>query len=260
MLKRNWTHDETVLAFALYCRTQFGQIDKNNPNVIALAKLIDRTPSSVAMKMCNLARCDPAQRERGISGLANGSKLEPQVFEEYANDWESLALEEQRLRAELSGRSIEQTLAADNNIELDDLPEGEYREALVKERIGQEFFREAVLTAYKSQCCVTGLSEPQLLVASHIKPWAACDVKKERLNPGNGLCLNSLHDKAFDRGLITVDHNYKIIISKHIKDAEMDDKTRSWFMSYEGRCIDLPSKFLPSKEFLEYHNDVVFQK
>lgn len=83
--------------------------------------------------------------------------------------------------------------------------------------------------------------------------------KTERTNPHNGLCLNSLHDKAFDKGLFTIDKDYRIIISDKVRDAEMDSKTRAWFMGYEKHQIILPDKFLPGKEFIEYHNDVIFQ-
>jgi len=81
----------------------------------------------------------------------------------------------------------------------------------------------------------------------------------ERTNPSNGLCLNSLHDKAFDRGLITITQDFQIQISNAVKNTDMDDRTREWFMSYKHRQIYLPDKFLPGKEFIEYHNDVIFQ-
>ena len=68
-----------------------------------------------------------------------------------------------------------------------------------------------------------------------------------------------MHDKAFDRGLITIDKNYRIVNSRLIKDTAMDEKTREWFAFYNGKEIMLPDKFLPGKEFIEYHNDVIFR-
>lgn len=100
---------------------------------------------------------------------------------------------------------------------------------------------------------------PELLVASHIKPWKSSDAKTERTNPSNGLCLNSLHDKAFDRGLITIDKNYRIVNSAKISSTAMDYDTKAWFMSYEGKQIILPDRFYPNKAFIEYHNDMIFQ-
>lgn len=66
MVRNNWTREETLLAFDLYCGVPFGKIHASNPEIIELARIIDRTPASLAMKMCNLASIDPVQRERGI--------------------------------------------------------------------------------------------------------------------------------------------------------------------------------------------------
>lgn len=106
---------------------------------------------------------------------------------------------------------------------------------------------------------VSGMALQNILIASHIKPWCDSDEKTERTNPSNGLCLNALHDKAFDKGLITIDKNYSVVNSKQLKDTEMDDESRVWMQSYEGQQIILPDRFYPEKQFIEYHNDVVFK-
>ena len=80
----------------------------------------------------------------------------------------------------------------------------------------------------------------------------------ERTNPQNGLCLNALHDRAFDRGLITINSNYEIVISREIAEIDMDANTKAWFDSYNHKSIILPERYLPDKKFIEYHNDVVF--
>ena len=118
--------------------------------------------------------------------------------------------------------------------------------------------RQAVLSAYQRRCCITGVSETKLLIASHIKPWRSSDIKSERTNPRNGLCLNALHDKAFDQGLITLNDKYEVVLSTSLQSCDMDQDTREWFNSYEGKQIHLPDKFLPDKEFIHYHNDVIF--
>ena len=82
----------------------------------------------------------------------------------------------------------------------------------------------------------------------------------ERTNPCNGLCLNALHDKAFDKGLITLDKYYRIIISKRLSEIEMDEITHDWFYSYQNQKICLPNRFLPGRDFIEYHNDVIFKR
>ena len=71
-------------------------------------------------------------------------------------------------------------------------PAGREREATVRLRVNQSFFRDRILSAYNFRCCVTGLTVQPLLTASHIIPWA--EDEKNRLNPRNGLCLNALHD------------------------------------------------------------------
>jgi len=253
-----WNRDETILAFDLYCRTPFGKIRYNNPDITELAQLLGRTPGAVALKMQNLAHFDPKLRKRNVTAMAHGSKLDSKIFNEFCNDWNELSYQAQVLRAKLQGRDLTEMM--ENVGDLDSVPAGLYKEQLIKTRVGQHFFRMAVLNSYGNRCCVTGLKKPELLIASHIKPWNVSDERTERTNPSNGLCLNSLHDRAFDKGFITIDQQYRIVISERLKDVPMDSKTKDWFWSYEKHQILLPDKFLPGKDFIEYHNDVVFQR
>ena len=251
-----WNREETILAFELYCRTPFGKITGNNPEIIELANLLGRTPGSVGLKMHNLAHFDPELQKRNISAMAHGSKLDFEIFQEFSNDWESLSYQAQIIKAEMM------SVPAVDVIQMDDipqLPEGLTHDQMIKARVGQYFFRLSVLTAYSNRCCVTGLQLPNLLIASHIKPWAKSDEKTERTNPCNGLALNPFHDKAFDKGFITIDKNYQVVISPQIREVSMDKETRDWFMSYDHQQISMPEKFLPGKSFIEYHNDMVFR-
>ena len=161
------------------------------------------------------------------------------------------------IRARMQHVDLESVLDIND---LEEIPAGEYKELLMKQRVGQYFFRFSVLSAYENRCCITGLAKPELLIASHIKPWKDSDAKTERTNPSNGLCLNSLHDRVFDRGLITLDDKYRVIISPQLKNIEMDSVTYDWLMSYEHKQIVLPEKFLPDKKFIEYHNDFVYKR
>lgn len=250
-----WSREEIILALDLYCKTPFNKISQNNPKVIELANLLGRTPGSVGLKMHNLAHHDPELKKRNIAAMAHGSKLDGEVFTEFCNNWTELAYQAQVIRAKLQHTNLK------NLIELNDveqLPIGEYREQEMKIRVGQYFFRMAVLNSYNNRCCITGICKSELLIASHIKPWRDCNQYTERTNPQNGLCLNPLHDKAFDKGLITINSSYDIVVSNQLKDVEMDQQTREWFWGYEGKQIILPDKFLPAKNFIEYHNDVVF--
>lgn len=250
----NWTHEETILAFDLYCRTPFSKISQSNKEVMELARLLRRTPGSIALKMQNLAHYDPCLRERNVTAMAHTSKLDRQIWEEFEDNWEELSFCAQEILATRKSVRVEEVV----NIDIDEIPEGEYREQIMKRRVGQYFFRMSVLNSYNYSCCITGIKKPEILIASHIKPWKRSDAKTERANPSNGLCLNAFHDKAFDKGFITLDSQYRVIISKYLIDAEMDDDTKKWILGYENKPIILPDRFEPGKKFIEYHNDKVF--
>lgn len=251
-----WNREETILAFDLYCRTPFGKIGQSNPDIVELAKILGRTPGSVGLKMHNLAHYDPKLQLRNVTAMAHGSKLDAQIYSEFASNWTELSYQAQLIKARMQNIQIEKMIDIGD---IENIPTGEYRERMMKTRVGQYFFRIAVLNSYGNKCCVTGISRPELLIASHIKPWKVSNEETERTNPRNGLCLNSLHDKAFDKGLITIDKDYRIVISTAVKDAQMDGDTRDWFMGYDHKQIYLPDKFLPDQAFIEYHNDVIFQ-
>ena len=259
MLERTgvkWSREETILAFELYCRTPFSKISKSNREIIELAELLGRTPSSVGLKLANLAHHDPEIKRKELSGMPHGSKLDEEICNEFYNNWEELSLEAQKILSMKKGIPIERMIGI--NDEIVKLPPGRYRDAQIKQRVGQSFFRRVVLSTYSNRCCITKMAEPSLLIASHIKPWNVSDEKKERTNPRNGLCLNVFHDKVFDKGFITINRNYEMVISSHLKKAEMDKETKVWIMKYDGKKINLPDKFLPDKQFIGYHNDVVF--
>ena len=256
MARRNWTREETILAMDLYTRIPFSKIGKSNQEIIQLAQIINRTPDAVAYKMSNLAHYDPELQARNVSGLSHTSKLDKIIYDEFSENIEELSFVAQSLLAQMKNSSVENLLP---ELQLDHIPSGIDKEQQTKVRIGQYFFRMSVLMSYGNACCITGLKNRELLVASHIKPWSVSDVKTERTNPSNGLCLNAMHDKAFDRGFITIDKNYRIVNSRFIKDVAMDDKTREWFSYYNGKEISLPDKFLPGEKFIEYHNDVIFK-
>lgn len=249
MKAKKWTREEEIIVFSLYCRIPFKSSSKGNPEIIRIANLIGRTPSAVNMKIGNFGSFDDNLKKQGIVGLTNASALDKQIFFEFNDRWDDLSFESEKLISEYSRLASFQTAS---------IPIGFENEAVVKQRVNQKFFREAVLSSYNSTCCITGLSNPELLIASHIKPWALCDAV-EKTNPKNGLCLNALHDRAFDRGFITISDKYRIIVSSSIKDV-FDGKTvDSFFYVFQGQEIVLPEKFLPDKSFIQYHNDCIFE-
>ncbi len=245
----DWTREEHIIAFQLYNQIPFGTIHMRNPKIIELAALLSRKVGSVSNKLANLSRHDPALQERGIRGLPHGAKGEAQVWAEFTVQPEALAYESARLLAQLLDRPIERVV----DIEEDELPpEGRERETVLRVRVNQSFFRRRILSAYNYQCCVTGLSIQELLVASHIIPWA--EDTANRLNTRNGLCLNALHDRAFDRHLMWIDTGFHIRFASRLKEsATIPDVTLAWLTSFEGQQLILPQRFSPSIEFLQRH-------
>jgi putative restriction endonuclease len=251
MAKNNWTREETIVAFNVYCKVPFKNSSKSNPIVIKYANIIGRSPSALNMKIGNFGRLDPELKKQGISGLVNGSKLEEVVWDEFNGNWEKLAFESVELIAKFQKKEIEE-------ISIDSFPKGKERETTIKARVNQSFFRSAILSSYNSRCCITGLSIPDFLIASHIKPWAKD--KENRTNPHNGLCLNSIHDKAFDRGFLTITPDFKIMVSKYFNDYSNDKPVYDFFIKYNNQKIIKPERFLPTKEFLDYHFQNIFIK
>jgi putative restriction endonuclease len=254
LAKRNpsWTREEHILAFNLYCKIPFGAIHIHNPRIILLAEILGRSIGAVSYKLANFSRLDPTLKLRGIKGMPHGAKGEQEVWDEFRSDPEALAFESERLLANRTGRSLVE-VAEINEAELP--REGKERDRVVRTRVNQQFFRHAVFAAYDCRCCVTGLQTSQLLVASHIIPWAVDHTN--RVNPCNGLCLNALHDRAFDRGLMVIDSRFRLWFADSLKARLAEDHSDSlkWFLQFEGRTIFLPGKFRPGTEFLATHKN-----
>ena len=89
-------------------------------------------------------------------------------------------------------------------------------ERVQKVRIGQDRFRDALISYWDGTCPLTGIRDPALLRASHIVCWADCDSDEERLNVYNGLLLSSLWDAAFDAGLVTFDDEGRVVASPNL--------------------------------------------
>ena len=258
MIRRNWTKDELILTFALYLRLPFGKMHHNNIDVINLSKLINRTPGAIAMRLGNFASLDPYHQQRGIKGLTGGTSVCQPIWDEFFNNREALLFESERILAEKQELTIETKFQ--NILQNTEHLQGEYKIREVKTRVNQNVFRQIILSNYSNQCAITGVKIDQLLVASHIIPWSVNE--KERLNPANGLCLNALHDRAFDSGLITIHpDDYTIRLSSELKQKKnIHPAFESYFIAYENKEIHLPDKFLPKPEFLDYHLKNIFRK
>ena len=133
--------------------------------------------------------------------------------------------------------------------------EGKNKLAAVKVRVNQDIFRKMVLLNYGNKCCVTGLDVPAVLQASHISSWK--EDAANRLNPENGLCLSATYHEAFDSHLISFDKDYRLIVSKDVKDHYTSAVAKSYFTDCEGQKMFLPTKYLPSQKLLEKHRDLL---
>lgn len=252
MKRRFWTREELIVAFNLYLKMPFNKINYRHPLIQQLAAVIDRTPSAVAWKLVNFASLDPTLQERKIKGASNSGALDKIIFDEFYSDWNKLIAESEAAYEKLLGNS-----ASNHNDTRGTTATGKDKERLARVRVNQSVFREMILASYDSACCVTGITVSQLLVASHIIPWAIDE--KNRLNPSNGLCLNALHDKAFDCGLMTLDESYRVVYSDEIRKLRTNSSIQHFLLDYEGKRITMPHRFLPDCSFLEYHRNHIFR-
>lgn len=256
MPKNLWTREELILAFNLYLKIPFGKMHSTNKEVIHLANLIGRTPNSIALRLVNFASVDPVLKARGIKGMDGGTKIVQPIWDEFYTNQEELVFLSEKILAEKENSTIENKYQ-DLLFDIKDL-KGETVTREVKTRVNQSVFRQMVLANYATKCAITGIDVPELLFASHIVPWSVNE--KERLNPENGICLSPLYDRAFDKGLIGINSNYEILLSTTLKKKKETDFYKLHFSSVEHHKITEPVKYLPRKEFLEYHLDTIFEK
>lgn len=238
-----WTREQNLAALRLYRLLPFGRFHQRNPEVIALARQIGRTPSAVAMRLSNFASLDPLLQERGIRGLAGISDDARRLWREFEASPEDVLFEAEAVVAVMETRPLDPV----SDVETPTV-DGREREAMMKVRVNQRLFRQMVLNGYGSTCCVTGIDEPSLLVGSHIVPWAE-DVA-ERLNPRNGLCLNALHDRAFDVGLVTVSDDFRVQVAPRALRAPTLGR---WLGEFEGAPLVFGGPLRPDPALLRRH-------
>lgn len=258
LVARNlWSRDEMILALNLYLKMPFGKMHKTNPEVIRVAKLIGRTPDAVAYRLVNYASCDPMLKQRGISGMQHGGPKCQQYWDEFSHDREKLIYESEAILARYEQSTIEEKYQQ----QLQDIPDylvGAEKLSLIKQRVNQDVFRSLVMANFNGKCALTGIDIPELLVASHIIPWAMNE--KERLNPSNGICLSALYDKAFDKGIISFDENNRTIFSSKLEKAITQEYYAKYFLPIKGKELAVPGKYNIDKAFLEWHRDCIFEK
>jgi putative restriction endonuclease len=256
---KRWSEDETKLALYLYFQLPFGQLHSGNPEIQKLAGTLGRTNSSVAMKLCNFASLDPKITSSGRKGLQGASAQDRKVWAQFNDDWTGQVEDVERVWNVSNEEEGDEPLRLRDNatpfaFEPYDGPS--VTEATIRRRVGQGFFRRSVLANFDNRCCITGIAEPILLNASHIIPWGI-DMKN-RHNPANGLCLSATFDRAFDRGLITLDHTQRVCISKILLEHD-SPKTRDYFLQFHGSAILKAHRFDPDENFLVWHRSFRFK-
>lgn len=253
---RLWTREELILAFNLYLKIAFGKTHSHNPKIIELASLVNRTPSSIVMRLGNFASIDPFHINRGITGLKNGMNQVQPIWNEFFHNQEELIFLSEQILAQKQNTSIEnkyeEILFDIKNLKGEDIVR------TIKTRVNQSVFRQMILSNYNNKCAISGIDIPELLLASHIIPWSRNE--EHRLNPENGICLSALYDKAFDKGLIGINTNHEVIFSDTIKKKKDNEFYAKYFNSIENQKITGAQKYSPRKEFLEYHLDTIFNK
>lgn len=273
--RKAWPQEQLLIVFRLYCRTPFGRLHQRNSEIIELAKWIGRTPGAVAMKACNFASLDPQQQARSIKALGNVSRADRELWKAFLSDSESVAQEAEAVYVAISGKESDDYLPElghaeepiGRKIPQKEMPSREglktpdgptEKEILVKTRRVQSFFRAAVLTSYENCCALTGLAIPELLTASHIIPWSVDE--KRRADPQNGICLNAFHDRAFDRGLITFDNDFRVVVSPEIAKSKDSPIQREQLIGIAGHPLRLPARFKPDASAFEYHRQCIFRR
>jgi putative restriction endonuclease len=256
---RKWTRDELLVALNIYRKLTFGQLDARNPVVKEVATKLDRSANSLAMKLCNLASLDPLLKARGIRGLEGASNLDRRLWAEFQeNPVEISSQSEAALRSLVQAADFDEVdVEKDRGIQIVP-PSGPTEQMMsVKVRRSQQFFRQMILNAFNSRCCITGLPVRELLVASHILPWSKFPA--ERLNPENGLCLSRTHDGAFDAGLIAFDDQRRMLMSRRIKKWLPQKAVQENFENYVGTALTIPEDAIPPRpEFLQFHRENIF--
>ncbi|HRQ73974.1 MAG TPA: HNH endonuclease [Phycisphaerales bacterium] len=244
-----WTRNELILAFELYCRIPFQRTKATDARVKELAALLRRTPASVARKLGNFGAFDPQLAARNISGLTHGSKLDRAIWDEFHADWNGLIVRAHDLRREREPRSREpEPLTA---------PTGPSEKIVtVKQRLHQAFFRDAVISSYNARCCVTGIPIVECLVAGHIVPWSVDEHR--RADPSNGVCMSATFDRLFDGGLITIEDDLTLCVSKRVRVLK-DQSATDLIAARHGQKIIPPARFYPDTACLRWHRENRFQ-
>lgn len=266
MATKKWTNEERYAALKLYFELEFGQFHSKNKNVIQLAEVLDRTPGSVAMKLCNFASLDPTLEREGLKNVSAADReLMSRFHNQPARVIDEIEKAIDRIDSQFGQLSVanlaDQRQYGFRDAGMEFNVSGRKTSALRvrEERLNQGFFRRAVLSGYHFQCCVCKTKLVRLLEAAHIKPHN--EDETYRLRPDNGLALCRNHHKAFDEGYWTLGLDLTIEVDARLhRMAKYDSTIADQFLSHEGCKIIEPFRYLPSTEVIDWHRENTFAK
>lgn len=251
--RQSWTHDQLLATFYLYLQLKPSEIHSASTAVSGFARHLGKPQQAIAAKLRTLTQLDPVLARQPVKASDNVTALDESVWGEFQKNWTATTLTASEAYEAVVGTyqeaaGINQVSAADASYLFQ---EGLTREALVQVRKNQYVFRKAILSSYDTTCCISGIKNEKLLIASHIVPWSLDT--ENRLNPSNGLCLSALHDRAYDQGLITVLPDYSIRVAAELTLQKNNSFLAEALFRHEGKSIRLPGRFQPKAEFLKAH-------
>lgn len=153
--------------------------------------------------------------------------------------------------------------AVERRLEADEGIEATVKESVIQARRGQGKFRSNV-GAIEKACRLTGITNPSLLIASHIKPWRACLTAQERLDGMNGLMLTPDADHLFDRGYVSFGDDGNVLVSPRVPEDDLrrlgfDRLARQRLGMSEAPVLWKTDQFRSQQsDYLDYHRKQVF--
>jgi putative restriction endonuclease len=267
MAGRNWTDQERLAALGLYFELPFGQLHARNPQIIDMARAMDRSANSLAMKLVNFAHLDPALDRKGLS---NVSRADRELLVAFDHDPERLVDQIERASDRIwagvgptpTGSPMQNPAHrpedfADQGMIFDVSGRPTEIRRMRTERLSQGFFRRAVLSGYRFECGVCGQELHSLLEAAHIIPHGK-DAQR-RLRPDNGLSLCRNHHKAFDEGYWTLRHDLSIELNPEIVAlAAKHDGIAGLLLPHQDTPLKRPTRYLPMADAITWHRENLF--
>lgn len=191
--------------------------------------------------------------KKGTGGFGNGGAHARRIWDLYTDDPEKMIASAKRIIQDgivgCQSNSDSESIIMAGSL---DIEKGSYREYNRKYRVNQNRLRDATLLCSHDTCCVTGINDPSILVASHIKPWSVC-TPDEMTDVHNALCLNTFHDKLFDRYRMTINESMEIIYDPKLEEHIPDKLYRNMIMEYNEVKVNDMNR--PDPKYIAYHNN-----